>query len=272
MSEEGGQRLRELTSDKAVLALVYLTEVYDVMESLESDGGVIARVQSGQTVQILDAEISQTGQLWYETGFYLDEVYYQGFIERNYLATSDEDLLEWERSYLPASDEELVRAVGNQDIEAFPDSYRAALGALKSRHPHWTFVKMNTNLDCNTVVKNELGERSLVHSSCSDLWKNGQHSPGWYYATEDILKHFLDPRNYLTEEAIFALEQLTYNSTYHTRDAVQNILSSTFMAGRIPDSDKTYAQAFFEIGSSLKVSPFHLASRVYRSRGKERRP
>ena len=78
----------------------------------------------------------------------------------------------------------------------------------------------------------------------------------------------MDPRNFLNEQDIFQFELLTYNATYHTKDAVQYILNSTFMSGKIPGMDKTYAQAFYEIGSSLKVSPFHLACRVYQEQGK----
>ena len=268
LQEEGRQALRELASGKAILALVYLTDIYDVRERPDKDSSIVISVQSGQSVQILDAEASPDGNIWYRTGFYLNDNYYQGYIEREFLASSDEEFLKWENDSIPGSEEEWVRAAGNRDIESFPGSYQPALRALKNSHPNWTFVKMNTNLDWDTVIRNELGEKSLVHSSCNDAWKGDEYSPGWYYANEDILKYYMDPRNYLTDRYIFAFEQLTYNASYHSKDAVQNILNTTFMSGKIPDSDKTYAQAFYEIGSGLQVSPFHLACRVLQEQGK----
>ena len=272
LSEEGKQVLRELVSEKTILALVYLTESYRVMDNPDRRGNEVISVLSGQTVQVLDIALPGNGGIWYEIGFYLNDSYWQGFIEREYLVSSDEEFLQWERDYLPRAEDEWVRAGNNRDIESFPGSYQPALQALKNNHPNWIFVKMNTDLDWDTVIRNELGERSLVHSSCNDSWKDGQYSTGWYYASEGILKYYMDPRNYLTESYIFACEQLTYNATYHSEEAVQNILNTTFMSGEIPDTDKTYVQALYEIGSGLKVSPFHLACRILQEQGKGTSP
>lgn len=267
-----GSSLRDITDEKTVLGLVYLTEVYEVKSKADLESDTLKEVETGQTVQILDAAISPEGAVWYQVGFYMEDEYFEGYIEREFVASSDEELLAWERENLPKSGEELVRAADGRDIQAFPNSYRAALSALKSQHPNWTFVKMNTNLDWNTVIRNELGERSLIYHTSPDSWKNGKYSNNWYYASEGILKYYMDPRNFLTEQTVFQFEQLTYNATYHTQDAVQNILKSTFMNGIIPDFDRTYAQTFYEIGRSLKVSPFHLACRVYQEQGRGTSP
>lgn len=153
LQEEGRQALRELASGKAILALVYLTDIYDVRERPDKDSSIVISVQSGQSVQILDAEASPDGNIWYRTGFYLNDNYYQGYIEREFLASSDEEFLKWENDSIPGSEEEWVRAAGNRDIESFPGSYQPALRALKNSHPNWTFVKMNTNLDWDTVIR-----------------------------------------------------------------------------------------------------------------------
>jgi beta-N-acetylglucosaminidase len=158
---------------------------------------------------------------------------------------------------------------GYQEIDQFPDSYRDALLALKQAHPNWIFVMQNTNLDWNTVVTNELVQpRSLVPDSFPIYQKQGAYgTTGWSYATEDTLKYYLDPRNWIQDATIFQFELLTYNATYHTEAAVQKFLNGTFMAGSIPGSGQTYANAFWTIGSTLSVSPFHLACRVYQEQG-----
>lgn len=269
-----GSSLRDITDEKTVLGLVYLTEVYEVKSEADLESDTLKEVETGQTVQILDAAISPEGAVWYQVGFYMEDEYFEGYIEREFVASSDEELLAWERENLPESEEELVRAADGRDIEAFPNSYRSALSAIKSRHPNWTFVKMNTGLDWNTVIKNELSdrERNVIETPCPESWRDGQYNGRWYYASEGILKYYMDPRNFLTDETVFQFEQLTYNASYHTREAVQSILNSTFMKGQLPDSDKTYAQAFYEIGSALRVSPFHLACRVYQEQGKGTSP
>lgn len=97
--------------------------------------------------------------------------------------------------------------------------------------------------------------------------KNGT---SWVQASESIVKHYLDPRNFLNEESVFQFEQLTYN-TYHTESGVEKILSGTFMANKKLEDGSgdgvTYAQAFLKIGKELKVSPYFLASRVRQEQG-----
>ena len=176
--------------------------------------------------------------------------------------------MEWENMYFP---QVMLLSAGNYpDVEQFPASYQNKLTQLKKAHPNWVFVKQNTGLDWQTVIKNEnTGERSLIQTKMGSAYTNGAHGqPGWSYASEAAIKYYMDPRNFLDETRVFMFEQLTYNPSYHTQSAVQNILNSTFMKGSIPGDSKTYAAAFFDIGSTLKVSPFHLACRVYQEQGK----
>lgn len=161
------------------------------------------------------------------------------------------------------------------DIEQFPEGYRPALEALKQKHPNWTFVRQNTGLDFQTVINNELqGGKSLVYKSYGDYCKEGQHSPNWYFASEDVLKLYMDPRNSLHENAIFQFEQLTYNESYHTEAAVETFLKNTFMNSNspAPKTDMTFSHIFWAIGAEQQVSPFHLAARVYQEQGQGTSP
>lgn len=156
------------------------------------------------------------------------------------------------------------------DVEQFPESYQAALRALKDAHPSWIFVKHNVNLEWTDVVANEMvGGRSLIPASFPEYMQNGLYSKSWAYASEDTLKYYLDPRNWLTESGIFQFEQLTYNASYQTQEGVQNFLNGSFMQGNVPNTEVTYAATFQEVGSALGVSPIHLACRVYQEQGKD---
>lgn len=252
------------------MAVVYLTDYYTVREMPDKAAAEVVNVPSGQTV-FVDACDIYNGEAWFQVHFYVDEVEYEGYIQEYYLAYSDATLLQWKQDNL-AGEPDVLTAGENvlpADVAQFPASYQSKLLELKETHPNWVFVKMNTGLDWNEVVANEINppSRSLVPNSSPEGWKNGVYGQGWAYASERILKYYLDPRNFLEEREIFQFEQLTYNASYHTQAAVQSFLDRTFMAGEAPDGSGSYAVMFTNIGASLGVSPFHLASRAYQEQG-----
>lgn len=277
--QEASAALKELAADREIMALVYLCQEYPVRATASHEGEVVLNVPSGQTVFIQDVVMDNDYEVWEYVSFYIGETQYAGYIPRTYLACSDERFLNWENEYgmnpqayaMLALDEGESRSY--LDIEQFPESYRAALTALKQSHPNWTFVAMNTGLDWNTVIANEIvGGKSLVHSSLPDCAKEGAYdNGGWYYASKEVLEHYMDPRNGLTEDRIFQFEQLTYNESYHTEAAVEAFLNNTFMnsSKNAPGTYMTFAHIFWTIGKEdiRKVSPFHLAARVYQEQG-----
>ena len=269
--EEARDDLQDILEEKSVLALVYLCDEYEVKEEASYEESTLATVSCGQSVLITGVDLDENGNIWYQVTFYQDGNEYTGYIERGYLATSDEEFALWEEEHINFEAMPMVMAfsAGCPDVDQFPASYQNALYALKEAHPNWIFVKMDTGLDWNTVIANERGEKSLIHSSCSGSWQNGTYGQGWSYASDGILKYYMDPRNFLSDPYIFQFEQLTYNASYHTKEAVQEIIKSSFMSSGIPGDSRTYAQAFQEIGKSLDISPFHLASRVLQEQGSQ---
>ena len=261
--------LQGILGKKAVLALVYLCNQYEVKDIPSCDGGTICTVTSGQSVQITDVEPDEYGSVWYKVRLYRNAKEYSGYVEKKYLATSDEDFINWEDTYLDVSSVFMMMgdSAGYSDVDQFPASYQNALYALKDKHPNWIFARMDTGVDWNTAIASEMGDKSLIHSSLAGSWQNGVYGQGWSYASEGILKYYMDPRNFLNESSIFQFEQLTYNSSYHTTTAVQEVIKNSFMSSVIPGDSKTYAQAFTEIGQRLNISPFHLASRVVQEQG-----
>jgi len=263
--------LQEVLAEHSVMALVYLEDLVPLMQEASFDGQVLAEVPTGQTVFIRDVCVDEEGMEWVLAETSVGGESCQGYLPRYYLACSDEDFLQWESKYIgPSASEIAAYSVGpgqSADIEAFPESYREALYALKEKHPNWIFVKMNTGLNWTSVIQNEMkNDRSLVYKTNPEYVKGECYDDGnWYYATEDILKYYMDPRNGLTEDAVFQFELLTYNDTYHTEGAVDVYLNNTFMnnTSPAPGTNMTFAHIFYEVGSELNVSPFHLAARVY---------
>lgn len=291
MIKEAQESFAALVSEKPLMALLYHTDSYDARKKADADSAVTATLEIGQTLYIQGVEITED-DVWYQTQYLLNGAEGTGYVQSYYLAYSDEDWLAWEEEYLfpifalgedtyqntaygmAALSMVSLYAVDTSDISAFPGSYQADLRSLKNAHPNWTFVPMRTGLDFNTAVSNEMGAKSLIQkttANSSEGWV-GSACPtesGWYYATRPAVSYHMDPRNFLTESYIFQFEQLTFNASYHTESAVQTFLNGTFMKGKLADdiNGRTYAKAFYEIGSSRKLSPTHLAARVYQEQG-----
>lgn len=278
--EEARGALQDIAEEREVMALVYLCDELSIREEADDNSAKTVTVPSGQMVEILDVTVAEDYQVWEKVSAEVSGKVYEGYTPRKYLACSDERFLEWEELYSMNPGEAVMLAEENAagvyaDIEQFPESYRPALEALKQKHPNWTFVRQNTGLDFQTVINNELqGGKSLVYKSYGDYCKEGQHSPNWYFASEDVLKLYMDPRNSLHENAIFQFEQLTYNESYHTEAAVETFLKNTFMNSNspAPKTDMTFSHIFWAIGAEQQVSPFHLAARVYQEQGQGTSP
>lgn len=271
--EEARLELAELLSDTTVMALVYLSDTMPLYTTPSYESPSPITVPSGQQVQIQDVWLDDDYEAWSYVTLYYQGTQYEGYIPRRFLACSDERFLEWETYWnmnpSQVSFYALDGSTSYADIATFPESYQDALLALKEAHPNWTFVKMNTNLDWNTVIKYEMEPgRSLIPSDFPEYMQAGTYSKSWALASQDTLEYYMDPRNWLTENHIFMFELLTYNASYHTQAAVQTFLSNTFMSGIVPKDTITYSELFYNTGSSLNVSPFHLACRVYQEQGR----
>lgn len=278
---EAGQALRQIVEDREVMALVYLCDEYELRSDASEDSAAVVTVPSGQMVEILDVTVDEDGQVWEKVSTDMSGTDYIGYVRRDYLACSDERFLEWEEYYGMNPGGAAMLAADGQgnyaDIEQFPAGYQAALKELKKKYPNWIFVRYNTELDWNTAVTNEMqGGRSLVSARSPDWAKGEYYGAGWYNASREVLEAYMDPRNALREGAIFQFEQLTYNETYHTEEAVKAFLENTFMnsSADAPGTNMKFYHIFYMIGQeeNRKVSPFHLAARVLQEQGKGTSP
>ena len=275
--------LQTITDGGEIMAVLYREQKLPVRTAPDLTAPVAAELYSGQTVFITGVALDSDYGLWSQIGFYYQQEYLTGYIERDYLMCTDERYKEWEAANgldpslvstfsLSVSDGD-VRSTFDE-VNQFPESYRAALDALKEAHPNWHFTPLVTNLDWNTVIDNEMGAKSLVYYTFEDWNKDGLYDEhNWYYATRPILEYYMDPRNGLTEERIFQFEQLTYNESYHTYEAMNRFLTGTFMdpSKKVPGTNLSYPYLIWSFGaeSIRRVSPFHLASRIIQEQGRQ---
>lgn len=279
ISSEAREALQKLASDQQMMALVYHGSSYDMKEQPDRDSNTIATLKSGELVFIEDVAFNEEDStLWYQVRTATDEQ--TGYIEKYYLAYSDERLLEWEATYLTYDAAEILTAgVDYSDIAEFPASYQSKLITLKNSHNAWTFVPYEVDIDWSDAVSAQNSKnRSWIWKTAPEnyrgslipdsLQKDNSTSKTWYYATKAAIEYYMDPRNSLTETNIFAHELLTYNSSYQSESGVQSMLNATtYMTGKIPQSSQTFANAFWEFGDDFNISPFHLAARVIQEQG-----
>ncbi len=268
--DAANSELEQLAQDKVISALVYLKDVYVIRSEADAYSDRVGAVASGQLVYITGVGADSGRNIWYRVRYDSDNVSFTGYVEREFLACSDERLRQWEEKYITTIKREATASVTDcADIEAFPESYKDALYELKASHPEWIFVKMETGLDFAACVASEgTGAYSLIWTkSCLSSWIEAKYDNNWSYATDGIIAYYMDPRNFLTEQQIFQFEQQTYNAEFHTASSVQKVLNGTFMSGVIEGTDTTYADFFMNMASKYNVSPILQAARVKQEQG-----
>jgi len=269
--EEAQQSLKALAAEREIPALLYLKDIYTIKTEPDRNSNDVAAIASGQQVYITGVGEDKGHNIWYQVTYSYDGGDLSGYIEREYLAFSDERMIEWESMNIRSMMMFRLRrsGVSYADVEQFPDSYQDALYRLKQQHPNWKFVKMETGLDWDYVVNVQSeADRSLVSNNSSpDSWKDGYYSSSWAIASDGIIKYYLDPRNALSEKLIFQFEQLTYNESYHSLESTQKVIQGTFMDDVVPGEGISYAQAFMNIAAEKNISPVLMAARVRQEQG-----
>lgn len=173
----------------------------------------------------------------------------------------------------------------------FPVSYVEHLEELHAKYPQWEFEPFITNLDWQAAVNGERKTHrqqlieNVVQSSykCSCSKCNGviQESPNWVSASEEAVKYYMDPRNFLTEDYIFQFESTAYDSS-HTIEGVEIIFEGTWMHdayityldgnGATKTFTKNgkkvkYSEAIMTAAKDSGMSAYYLASKIVQEVG-----
>lgn len=192
----------------------------------------VTKLSKGTTVTVINETTGSDGKLWYQirfsgsggaetTGYALNT-----YIKFPVTYSHDSNF----ESYL--------------NTQGFPDSYKDGLRQLHAQYPNWIFEAQQTGLDWNTVIQNEgvLG-RNLVHKNSISSHKSimdGAYNwdtsswPGfdgstWVAASEDILRYYMDPRNFLDEVYVFQFLTHGFDPSIQTREGLQTLLKGSFM-------------------------------------------
>lgn len=224
---------------------------------------IVTKLTNGAAVTVIDEKSASDGALWYQIRVSSSGGQsVTGYVSKSYLKFSV--------SYTQDGNFE-----SQLTAEGFPESYKVRLRELHAQYPQWMFRAQKTNLDWNTAVKEEsqVG-KTLVHTSSMTSWKsmlNGAYNwdtstwvgfdgSSWVTASEDIVKYYMDPRNFLDETNVFQFLSHSYDSNKQTMDGLQTMIKGTFLAGGSSNGGSTTettgsSDNASEVGPGASVSP-----------------
>ena len=164
------------------------------------------------------------------------------------------------------------------DEQKFPESYKPYLRELHALYPNWVFKAQHVEWDFEYAVDKEHGI-ALVENNNPSSWKSIEgdaydwgsstwkifDGDRWVRASRDIIRHYMDPRNFLGANTVFQFLDQSYDSTVQNIDGVKRIIAGTFMENDITDIDGNvlnYATAIYNAGVDYKVNPYVLSSMI----------
>ncbi len=201
---------------------------------------IVTKLTNGAAVTVVNEKNGSDGALWYEIRFNNSNGQtVSGYVTKSYL--------KFAAVYTSSADFE-----SRLSAQGFPESYKVRLRALHAQYPNWVFTAQKTNIDWNTAVKEEsLVGKTLVHTNSMSSWKStetgaydwnnstwvGFDGSSWVTASEDIVKYYLDPRNFLDETNVFQFLTHTYDSNKHTMEGLNTMVKGTFLSGGTVNTD-----------------------------------
>lgn len=244
------------------------------------NGAVICQLMTGAELVIDGEETGSDNKIWYKVSFVYNGSEKSGYVRSDFVKVTENGQEDGAESEIPTDGD----FEAYLDSQGFPESYKDQLRSLHNAHPKWTFRAVATNLKwedviaaeskvgTNLVTKNAVSSWKSTETTAYNWKKNSWYTfdgGAWVAASKEIVQYYMDPRNFLTEKAIFQFESLEYES-YQNAEGVSRLLAGSFMKGNFKEPDgtkKSYAKTFVKIGKEVGVNPYHLAARCYQEQG-----
>ncbi len=162
----------------------------------------------------------------------------------------------------------------------FPPDYADKLAEIKLAHPAWSFIpleisELEPEYSFDYIINRETEDPSanLVYPSDEfsgffDKESGAVYDSGWYSASDDAVRYFVDPRNFLNERDIFQFEDLSYYDRDYS-SGVDGVLDGTFMQQLMLENGELLSDYILKVGAELSVSPVHIAARMRQEQGVE---
>ncbi len=237
----------------------------NVRSDAGSEFSKLGSLPSGAVVAVLGSKKDSNGKTWYKYQFNSSKA---GWICSDYAVAKtviSDSLFE---EYM--------------DEQGFPDSYKPALRVLKAEHPNWVFksydvgctwatavnkenAKPGLNVIDTTLPKSWRSKDSDCYNSSTGVWS--RYDGRWYSAHTDVIRYYMDPRNFLNDNGIYQFLTHKYNSETQNIETVKAVVKGTFMETRKPGGWKTFAALINAAGKNSGVNPNVLAAMIIQEQG-----
>ena len=166
-----------------------------------------------------------------------------------------------------------------EQLKAFPESYRDYLRQLHSVYPNWKFYPDNIDMTLDEAARLELVRKVTDYKSLSwrsmDLgsydWGTGQwvskENGRWYYVSREVIKYYMDPRNFLNANSIYTFLQQSYDPVHQTEAGLRKVISGTFLEKGYDGDKDAYVKDIMNAASESGVNPYILAGTIIQEQG-----
>lgn len=239
----------------------------------------LCELKSGTPVNVLGIETDGDGDKWYKI------TYGETFNNTGY-AVVGKVVIKYNYEFDPDFE---------KNLENFPESYRNALRELHAKYPNWQFVANKFDLTFKAAVEAQYGVNNIKdtlkwveftyggnewrdmrgYNAETDKWTTLESR--WTYASRAAIEYFMDPRNSLNEDMIFAFMQQSYKQDEKMQDNLRTIIKGTFLEngydkdgdGKIEgDTDKNaYVTDLIDAAKQSGVSAYVLAATIIVEQG-----
>ncbi len=175
----------------------------------------VDKLTNGTSVSVSGQQTGSDGKVWYQIQYGAGKT---GYVRSDYVKQ--------QASY--SSDADFEAYLNSQ---GFPESYKDSLRQLHAEYPNWQFLAQHTGLDF--YLSSPSSWKSTAEGAYN--WKTstwpGFDSSSWVAASEEIISHYMDPRNFLDDKYIFQFLLHSYDSSVHTVDGLKTMVKGTFLEG-----------------------------------------
>ena len=166
-----------------------------------------------------------------------------------------------------------------EQLKAFPDSYKDYLRRLHTVYPNWKFYADNIDMTLDEAANLELVRKVTDYKSLSwrsmDLgsydWGSGEwvskENGRWYYVSREVIKYYMDPRNFLNANSIYTFLQQAYDPVHQTEAGLRKVISGTFLERGYDGDSNAYVRDIMTATSESGVNPYILAATIIQEQG-----
>ncbi|MEG0391605.1 MAG: SH3 domain-containing protein, partial [Anaerovoracaceae bacterium] len=152
--------------------------------------------------------------------------------------------------------------------QGFPESYKVKLRALHQKHPTWVFNAQQTGVSWGVAVNEEAtpAGHALVEPSSPPSWiadPDTNYDGRWKQATNQVIAHFMDPRNFLDDAGVYQFLDQRFNEEADNTNNIWNIVrrNNCFM------NNSNYVYSLYNAGKASGVNSSVLTAMVIMEQG-----